>query len=179
MPILDAASVAQLALKLGLLTEQQLQEGWDEIGQRGGEALPLMLALERKGYLTPFQTQKLVKGDTDGLIIGGYRVLYKIASGSFGRVYRADDPQTGRVVAIKVLRRRWSEDQNRIELFEREGKVGLTLRHNSIVEILNVSTDQTTGQWYIAMEFVEGGNLREILASRKKMEPAEALSVIA
>ena len=52
---------------------------------------------------------KLLKGETDGYFLGGYRLLYKIASGSFGRVFRADDPSSGTVVAIKVLRRRWSE----------------------------------------------------------------------
>ena len=60
--------------------------------------------------------------------LGGYRLLYKISSGSFGRVFRADDPRSGRVVAVKVLRRRWSEDQARIENFNREGRVGMTLR---------------------------------------------------
>ena len=94
----------------------------------------------------------------------------KISSGSFGRVFRADDPRTGRVVAVKVLRRRWSEDQDKIDLFIREGKVGLTLKHPNIVEILAVNQDAATRQYYIVMEFVEGGNLREILQIRKKLE---------
>src|SRR5262249_16679850 len=77
--------------------------------------------------------------------------------------------------AIKVLRRRWSEDPQRIEFFEREGRVGMSLRHPNIVEMLAVNRDPVSGQYYMVMEFVEGGNLREILAIRKKLEPAEAL----
>ncbi len=175
MSELDAASVAQLAIKVGLITPEQLLEAYDEIGEKTTDLHKLLNTLERKEFLTPFQSSKLLKGDLDGYFLGGYRLLYKIASGSFGRVYRAVDPRSGRVVAIKVLRRRWSEDQQRIELFHREGTLGMSLHHPNIVEILAVNQDPPTGQYYIVMEFVEGDNLREILAIRKKLEPLEAL----
>jgi len=174
----DAAILAKLTLQTGLLTEAQLDEARNELGQIGGDPEPFLRFLERKGYLTPWQSSRLLKGDTDGFFLGGYRILYKVASGSFGRVFRAEDPRTGRVIALKVLRRRWSEDQQRIDLFEREGKVGLSLRHAGIVEILNVSHDVASGQYFIVMEFVEGGNLRDILAIRKKLEPLEALRLL-
>jgi CheY-like chemotaxis protein len=178
MPIEDAQILAQLAIKVGLLTPEDVQEAWDELGARGGETEPFLRLLERKGKLTPWQSAKLLKGDTDGYFLGGYKMLYKVASGSFGRVFRAADPATGRVVAVKVLRRRWSEDKQRIDLFEREGKLGMGLHHPNIVEILAVNRDPVTGQWYIVMDFVEGGNLREILQIRKKLEPAEALKIL-
>src|SRR5690349_7051317 len=159
----DAATVAQLAQRVGLVTEAQLADVWEEIGGKSAEAMKLCLALERKGALTPFQTQKLLKGDADGYFLGGYRILYKIASGSFGRVFRADDPRSGRIVAVKVLRRRHLDKPDKVESFMREGKVGMTLQHPNIVEILNVGQDSATGQYFMVMEFVEGGNLREIL----------------
>src|SRR5260370_22477867 len=174
----DAAILAKLTLQTGLLTEAQLDEARNELGQIGGDPEPFLRFLERKGYLTPWQSSRLLKGDTDGFFLGGYRILYKVASGSFGRVFRAEDPRTGRVIALKVLRRRWREDQQRIDLFEREGKVGLSLRHPGIVEILNVNHDLATGQYFMVMECVEGGNLRDILAIRKKLEPLEALRLV-
>ena len=109
------------------------------------------------------------------LFPGGYRVLYKIASGSFGRVFRAKDLQTGADVAVKVLRKRWTEDHHKIELFEREGRVGMSMHHPSIVRILAVNQDKATGQYYIVMEFVEGGNLRDFLSIRKRLDAKEAL----
>src|SRR5262245_45358325 len=141
MSTLDAASVSQQAIRLGLLTPDQVQEAWDELGERPADPEPFLQAMERKGYISPWQSSKLLKGDTDGYFLGGYRLLYKIASGSFGRVYRAEDPATGRVVAIKVLRRRWSGDPHAIELFEREGKLGISLRHPHIAEILTGTQD--------------------------------------
>src|SRR5262245_19733072 len=174
----DAAGIAQLARRLDLVTDDQLTDVWNELGTRTGPADPLLRALERKGYLTPWQGSKLLKGDTDGYFLGGYRVLYRIAAGSFGRVYRADNPRTGEIVAIKVLRKRWAEDQRKIELFEREGKVGLSMQHPNIVRILAVNRDPSTAQYYIVMEFVEGDNLRDFLAIRKKLEPKEALRLL-
>ncbi len=178
MANLDALAVAEQAVKLSLITEAQVQEGWEELGQRGGEPDPFLRIMERRGYLTPYQSSKLVKGDRDGFFLGGYRILYKIASGTFGRVFRADDPRTGTIVAIKVLRRRWTEDRHSVELFEREGKVGLTLHHPNRVEILDINYDAATNGHFMVMEFVEGGNLRDFLGIRKKLEPAEALRLL-
>ncbi|HEV3117916.1 MAG TPA: serine/threonine-protein kinase, partial [Gemmataceae bacterium] len=176
--ILDANAIAQLALKVGLVNESQVQDAWMELGQKGGEAEPFLKVLERRSILTPYQISKLRKGDADGYFLGGYKILYKIASGSFGRVYRAEDPNSGRIVAIKVLRKRWSDDDHTIDLFEREGRVGLNLRHPNIVETLAVAQDPVTKQYYIVMEFVEGGNLRDILGIRGKLKAAEALRFI-
>ncbi|HKI35044.1 MAG TPA: protein kinase [Gemmataceae bacterium] len=178
MPDLDANSLGQDLLKINLITEAQLEEALDGIGGKGAEAERLVLFLERKGYITPWQSSKIVKGDRDGFILGGYRLLYKIQSGSFGRVFRAQEEATGQVVAVKVLRRRWSEDQAHIDLFQREARVGMAFHHPNIVEILTVGVDKNAGQYYIVMEFVEGCNLREMLAIRTKLEPLEAIKVI-
>ncbi|HEX4591774.1 MAG TPA: serine/threonine-protein kinase, partial [Gemmataceae bacterium] len=178
MSTVDPQTVAQLARQLNLVTDEQVRECWDELeaGQHTPEAL--LKIMERKGYLTPWQSHKLLKGETIGYFLGGYRVLYKIASGSFGRVFRADDPQTGSIVAIKVLRKRWSEDPHKVELFEREGRVGMSMHHPNIVRILAVNKDKPTGQYFIVMEFVEGGNLRDFLAIRKRLDVKEALVLL-
>jgi serine/threonine protein kinase len=172
---LDAAGVGTLAQQLQLITPEQFREAWDDAEDRSAEAL--VRVLERKGFITPFQGAKLLKGEIDGYTLGGYRLLYRIASGSFGRVFRGDDPRTGLVVAIKVLRRRWMEDPQKVVLFEREGKVGLSLQHPNIVRILAVSRDPSTGQYYMVMEFVEGGTLRDFLRIRKVVDWPETLKI--
>jgi CheY-like chemotaxis protein/tRNA A-37 threonylcarbamoyl transferase component Bud32 len=177
MDYTDALHLANAAVRYGLLSPDQVQEAWDELGVRGGDPEPFLRIMERKGYLTPWQSFKLLKNEPDGYFLGGYRILYKIASGSFGRVYRADD-RSGRIVAVKVLRRKWSDNKHVIELFEREGRMGMSLHHPNIVEILAVNQDPASKQYFIVMEFVEGGNLREILNIRKKLAPAETLKIL-
>lgn len=174
----DAAEFALLVVRVGLVEDNVAKECLYELEDKTRPPGDIAKLMERKGLITPFQSSKLLKGDMDGYILGGFRLLYKIASGSFGRVYRGDDPRTGQIVAVKVLRRRWTEDKKRVDLFEREGRIGQTMQHPNIVQILAVSKDQVTGQYFIVMEFVEGGNLRDILSIRKKLEPAEALHVI-
>lgn len=174
----DASGIGQLALRLGLVSEAQVRECLDELDDRKAPAEALVRLMERKRYLSPWQGAKLLKGDTDGYFLGGYRILYKIASGSFGRVYRGDDPRTGQVVAIKVLRNKWTLTQQKIDLFLREGRLGMTIRHPNIVSVLAVDQDAQTGQYYIVMEFIEGGNLRDILTGQKKLPPPVAVRYI-
>jgi len=174
----NATGLVQLALRLNLITDEQSREARADLDPGSDTPESLLRILERKAYLSPWQGAKLLKGDTDGYCLGGYRLLYRIAAGTFGRVYRADNPHTGEIVAIKVLRRKWSNDVHKVELFEREGKVGLTMRHPNIVRILAVSKDPATAQHYIVMEFVEGGNLRDILTIRKKLDPLEGLRIL-
>ena len=118
----DAAELGHRAVKFGLVSLTQLEEARDEVGSKATDPQAVLRVLERKAYVTPFQSHKLLKGDTDGYFLGGYRLLYRIASGSFGRVFRADDPASGRVVAVKVLRRRWTEDPKTVESFYREAR---------------------------------------------------------
>ena len=174
----DASEVADLAVRMNLVAEQTARELLFELEDRRAPAADFVRLMERKSLLTPLQSTKILKGDTDGYFLGGYRLLYKIASGSFGRVYRGDDPRSGQIVAVKVLRRRWTEDPKRVESFEREGRIGMTLDHPNIVRLLAVNKDAATGQHFIVMEFVEGDNLKNILNARKKLEVDEALNIM-
>jgi CheY-like chemotaxis protein len=178
MATVDAAAVGRLAVRLGLMTPEQVQEGFNQLGRKYTDPELLVRYWESKNYLTPWQTQKLIKGETEGYFLGGYKLLYQISAGTFGRVFRAEDSQTGQVVAIKVLRKRWSDNPHSVELFEREGRLGQSLVHPNIVQIVSVARDVATAQHYMVMEFVEGGNLKDFLEIRKKLKPAEALRLI-
>src|SRR5262245_20181871 len=173
----DARGMAQFVARLGLLSDQEAREVVYELDDNTASGQDFVRFCERKNLLTPWQSSKLLKGDTDGYILGGYKLLYKIASGSFGRVFRGVDP-SGQVVALKVLRRRWTDDARWVDHFRREGQIGLSMQHPNIVSILAVNQDSRSGQHYIAMEFVEGGNLRDLLRARKKLPAEEALKIM-
>jgi serine/threonine protein kinase len=174
----DASGIGQLALRLGLVTDEQVRECLLELDDKKAPGVDMVRMLERKRYLSSWQGAKLLKGESEGYFLGGYRLLYKIASGSFGRVYRGDDPRTGQVVAVKVLRNKWMQDKQKVDLFLREGKLGMTIRHPNIVSVLAVNQDNKTGQYFIVMEFIEGGNLRDLLQIRKKLSPLESVRII-
>lgn len=179
MQAFDLRSLSTFLVQSKLVTQSQLDEGQAEVTASPPDDVDEFLAImEKRGYLTSFQTDKLRKNDRGGYFLGNYRLLYKIASGSFGRVYRADDPASGRVVAIKVLRNRWSENKDIVDLFEREGRVGMSLRHPNIVEIISVGKEPGSLSYFIVMEFVEGGNLRDILAIRKRFDVVETLKIL-
>jgi len=174
----DASAVADQIIKLGIVDEFTVRECLFELGDKKAAAESLIAQLERKGFLSSLQGGKLRKGDTDGYFLGGYRMLYKISSGTFGRVYRGDDPRSGQIVAIKVLRNKWTQEKQKVDQFLREGRVGLTMQHPNIVQILAVNQDRNTGQYFIVMEFVEGGNVRDILQIRKRLEIDESLRMM-
>lgn len=178
MSVPDASTTAALVSRLRLADDYQVSQVLDELGPETHDGSELLRRLERKGLITPWQSSKLVKGDRDGYFLGGYKLLYKIAAGSFGRVFRGVDPNSGTIVAVKVLRRKFSDDAHMVELFHREGKVGQTLHHPNIVQILAVGQDPASRQHFIVMEFVEGGNLRDILKIRKKMSAKDAIKIL-
>ncbi|HMP16590.1 MAG TPA: protein kinase [Gemmatales bacterium] len=178
MSELNRKQMAQLIIKLRLATPQQIQDCLDEIAEPGVEAEPLLATMSRNGILTSLQVDKLLKGDMNGYFMGNYRLLYKIHSGTFGRVYRADERGSGRVVAVKVLRQRWTDKPEGIHMFEREGRLGMSIRHPNIVEVLSVGKEEKTGQYYIVMEFVEGANLRDLLSIRKTFDTIETLKIL-
>jgi tRNA A-37 threonylcarbamoyl transferase component Bud32 len=137
-------------------------------GQKVDGALSI---LERRNLLTSLQVERIKKGDTDGLVLGDYKLLYRNASGSFARVYRASSVVDGKMIGLKLLRERWSNDREIINLFHREGEIGQKLHHPNIVPVYECSSQ---GKYhYITMEFVEGGNLRNFLKIRGKLSPLE------
>lgn len=132
--------------------------------------------LERRQLLTNFQIDRIRKGEVAGLVLGGCKLLYRNASGSFARVYRAARIDNGEMIGVKLLRDRWSNDPATVRLFKHEGQVGKKLQHRNIVPIYEVGSED--GFHFITMEFVEGGNLRDFINIRKQVDPIEACRYI-
>jgi len=172
MAQLSAEKIAQRALDLGLLDERQLQDLWASFGSRNVRSREFLQALVRREFLTNYQVERLTKGDKTGFFYGDYKVLYLVGTGTFARVFRAVHRETGQVVAVKVLRNRFSEDPRKYGQFVREGEVGRTLRHPNIVPIYEVYSQGKTH--FLVMEFIEGRNLREFVKIRKCLEYVEA-----
>jgi beta-lactam-binding protein with PASTA domain len=100
-----------------------------------------------------------VAGNT--LIDGRYRVLRRIGSGGMADVYCAEDSHLGRHVAIKVLHRRFAQDQEFVERFRREAKSAAGLSHPNVVGVFDRGEHE--GTYYIAMELLDGQTLKDIV----------------
>ncbi|MFO0974888.1 MAG: protein kinase [Planctomycetaceae bacterium] len=163
-------------LKSFLLTSRLLSAvEWARVEpEMGGisDVSGLLQLLERRQLLTPLQTGRILKGETEGLVLGRYKLLYRNASGSFARVFRAVTVDDGQMVALKLLRERWADDPKTVASFQREARICQKFRHPNIVPILDIGSE---GKFhYFTMEFVEGGNLRDFLKIRKMLNPVEA-----
>ncbi len=165
--------LADRIFDLRLLDTRQLEGVWTEFGTRNVSCEDFQNCLLRKELLTNFQLGKVLQGDRQGYFYGRYRVLYIAGAGTFARVFRSVNLDTGQVVALKVLRKRYRDKPEQVDLFLREARMGLRLRHENIVRVFEVSDDVRTP--YFVMEFVEGQTLRELMKMRKKLDVATSL----
>jgi eukaryotic-like serine/threonine-protein kinase len=107
-----------------------------------------------------------VTGDTliDSVFDGRYRIIRKLGAGGMANVYLAEDQELGRRVAIKILDDRHAADDSFIERFRREAKNAAGLSHPNIVSIYD--RGEAEGTYYIAMEYLSGRSLKELIVSR-------------
>ena len=113
--------------------------------------------------------------ERDTIIDGRYRVLKRLGSGGMAEVYCAEDQQLGRRVALKLLHRRFADDEQFVERFRREASSAAGLSHPNIVGIFD--RGEWDGTYYIAMEFVEGRTLKDIIRERGPAPPEAAADV--
>jgi CheY-like chemotaxis protein len=171
-----AESLTELAADLELVPPAALQQAYREAGGDGLDADAFGQALVRRELLTGFQLERLLKGETQGYFFGRAKLLYQIGAGSFARVYRAINRDSGATVAVKVLRKRFAADAERRASFQREGEMGRLLRHPNVVAIEDVGVEH--GSAYLVMEFLEGGTLREVVKIRGAVDVPRALDLI-
>jgi len=113
--------------------------------------------------------------------VGRYQIEKTLGRGAMGIVYLARDPLIDRMVALKTLRIDVDADiaAEFRERFLREAQAAGRLNHPGIVTIHDVGEDRETGVLYIAMEYIEGRDLKQIMASGHRFRPSEAARIVA
>ncbi|MFJ4520267.1 Stk1 family PASTA domain-containing Ser/Thr kinase [Streptomyces sp. NPDC088810] len=110
------------------------------------------------------------------LLDGRYRVDARVAAGGMATVYRALDTRLDRVLALKVMHPTLAADGTFVERFIREAKSVARLDHPNVVQVFDQGTD---GSYvYLAMEYIAGCTLRDVLRERGAVQPRAALDIL-
>jgi serine/threonine-protein kinase len=111
----------------------------------------------------------------EGSVVDGrYRVLRRLGSGGMADVWLAEDTHLQRQVALKVLHRRFAQDQEFVQRFQREAESAAGLQHPNIVSVFD--RGQFEGTYYIAMQYIDGPTLKQLID--RGLTPEQAVTLI-
>lgn len=178
------SELGKIVLEMGLATKAEIQACREQQKQSSDpNARSLADLLVENSFITTNQIKRirqLVK-DNKSSQIPGYALLGKLGKGAMATVYKARQLSLDRIVAIKVLPKKMSDNPDFVERFYREGKAAARLAHNNIVQAIDVS-ESPEGYHYFVMEYIEGKTLHDIMAPKpagdgKSFSEAEALDI--
>jgi len=176
--------VGKAALDMGLVTRTEI-EFCREQQKHGSDPNARSLAdlLIEHNFITVNQAKRIRQAVTDGRSneIPGYQILGRIGKGAMATVHKARQISLDRIVAVKVLPRKMSENRDFVDRFYKEGKAAARLSHNNIVQAIDVG-ESPNGFHYFVMEYVEGKTLYDLVApppagEGKSFSEAEALDI--
>ena len=171
----------KIAIEQGLCTDEELRKSLKELESRL-KINPIILKdlMIELGYITKNQAERLKSSISDSKDaahhIPGYKILGKLGAGAMAIVYKARQLSLNRIVAIKILPKRFSENPEYVERFYKEGQAAGRLNHPNIVQAIDVG--EAGGYHYFVMEYVEGRTIADDLAAGKIFSEAEALEII-
>lgn len=108
--------------------------------------------------------------------IGHYRIVSELGRGGMGVVYKAHEESLNRFVALKVLGKHLTQDDEYLKRFLQEAQSAANLNHPNIVQIYFVGEDD--GHHFFAMEYVRGSNVEELIRTEGKIDPTRAARIV-
>jgi serine/threonine protein kinase len=133
--------------------------------------------LVRTGKLTRFQANKILRGVSQGMVIGPFRVLSPLGRGGMGTVFLVRDVRNHRLAALKILPPRLAREPRMRARFQREMEMCRKVSHPNIAEAYDVG--EYRGVHFIAMEFIPGRTLSKLVAGEGRLDVARAARLFA
>src|SRR6267142_4698287 len=112
----------------------------------------------------------------EGQKVGKYLIVAKIGSGAMGDVYRAHDRTLSRDVAVKTMAELYASDDQLVQRFHREAQSAARLNHPNVVTVFDFGSEQ--GKFYLAMELLDGADLKELIAAHTLNDLWDKLDVM-
>jgi eukaryotic-like serine/threonine-protein kinase len=171
----------KMAIEQGLCTDEELRSSLKELSvRRQNNPVVLKDLMVELGYITAGQATRLRESISDSKDaahkIPGYKILGKLGAGAMAVVYKGRQLSLNRIVAIKILPKKLSENPEYVEGFYKEGEAAGKLNHPNIVQAFDVG--EAGGYHYFVMEFVEGKTIADDLAAGHIFSESEALDII-
>jgi pSer/pThr/pTyr-binding forkhead associated (FHA) protein len=111
-----------------------------------------------------------------GTVIGGYRILNLLGQGGMGVVYLAENVTTGQKVALKLLTPDLARSSGFRERFVREANYASSMRHPNVIEVFDAGEQDDV--LYIAMQFVEGEDLKSLLTRERQLDARRTVGIL-
>jgi serine/threonine protein kinase len=128
------------------------------------------------GLISKFQAELLLIGRAKGFFLGPYKILDQLGQGGMGRVYKALHQTMNRTVALKVLAPHLVKTPKAHKLFLREVQAAAQLNHPNIVTAYDAN--EIGGRHYLAMEFVDGPNLEQLVREQGALPVGMACEIV-
>lgn len=170
----------KVVIDQGFCTEQELAHCKKQLKDHPADSpTTLEQLLISNRFITPNQAKRIKEVSKESKDaterIPGYKFMGKLGAGAMAIVYKAKQLSLDRIVAIKILPHRFSENPDYVQRFYKEGKAAAKLNHNNIVAAYDVG--EAGGYHYFVMEYVEGKTLYDDLAKGKIFSEEEAINI--
>jgi serine/threonine-protein kinase len=163
MPYSTVAELIDALRRYRLLEPDRLEHA--ALGLQVSLTDPQALArdLLQRGWLTPYQVNRLFRGQGAELLMGSYVLLERLGEGGMGQVFKARNWKLGKIVALKLIRNERLARPDTVRRFQREIRAAAALDHPHVIRAFDA--DEVAGTHFFTMEYVEGHDLAHLVRS--------------
>jgi len=178
MTLTSVAELIDMLRERNLLQPGQQQLLTPDVEAEYPDARAAVEMMVRRKWLTGYQAEKLLAEEVDSLVLGPYILLEPIGEGGMGQVFKARHKLLDRIVGLKLIREdRLNKDPEAVRRFQREARAAAQLSHPNVVMVYDA--DRAGETWFIAMEYVDGADLSQLVRESGPLPVAQACDFIA